>query len=61
MTRASDRTVTWLTVIIIGIWVFSIMVRLYRPEFVVGPALDASVLLAAGYWFSKQANKGDDK
>ena len=56
MTLTSDRTVTWLTVIIIGVWIFSIMVRLYRPDFVVGPALDAAVLLAAGFHFSKQAN-----
>lgn len=53
-----DKTIRLLTLILAGVWAVSLVVRIYRPDFTLGPALDSAVITVVGYWFSKEGLKG---
>ena len=46
---------TIITFVVIGIWVVSFVVRIHNPSWSGGQALDASLLLVMGYWFTFKA------
>ena len=62
MTTLKDKLLespkTLLTAVVVVGWAASFVVRLWKPEFTLGAAFDATTTTTVGYWFSTQKQDG---
>lgn len=54
-----DRTLRILTLVLTAIWTGTLVVRLHKPEWAIGTAVDALMVTVCGYWFSREGLKKD--
>ena len=46
-----------LTLVVVGAWLASFVIRVFNPTFPAGAGVDAAMLLIIGWWFSAKAVK----
>ena len=52
-----QKITTWLTLVIVGLWIISFVVRFWTP-IPVASVLDSAMPLVIGYWFVSGAATG---
>lgn len=50
----NTRTLRLLTLILSAVWAMTLVVRIYKPDWPIGPAADSLMVTAVGFWFSKE-------